>query len=196
MQMSSIVIISLILGIIAGAAIHEQLIIPVMFCAALLLYVTSGIARRNKHNKSTKSLSKSRNPKQAINPARETHAWPALNQFDFEVVGESYYQPALAKLATDHATTSAGADEIKPLTAHLIPDDYNEYDDKAVRVEINGLHIGYLSREDARSFRRRLGAKKLTGQITTCGAIITGGHIKDGKTMSYGAALDIQPFGD
>ena len=196
MQMPSIVIISLILGIIAGAAIHEQLIIPVIFCTAFLLYVTSGIARRNKHNRSTKSPSKSKNPKQAINPAGKMHAWPALNHFDFEVVGESYYQPTLEKLAFDRATISAGADEIKPLTAHLIPDDYNEYDDKSVRVEINNLHVGYLSREDARSFRRRLGAKKLTGQITTCGATVTGGHIKDGKKMSYGAALDIQPFGD
>lgn len=183
--------------------------ISIIFITIAVCYLIIKLAKYSKprkengeRNKQNKSATKSQTQWKhfpgidEIHESAEYFAWPTLNQFDFEVVGESYYQTALAKLAADHATISAGADEIRPLTAHLIPDDYNEYDDKAVRVEINNLHVGYLSREDARSFRRRLGAKKLTVQITTCGAIITGGHIKDGKTMSYGAALDIQPFGD
>lgn len=172
-------------------------IITVAICFLIIKFAKNSKPKQgNRLIKTNPIAPKNSKPRQKVTPSTNPHAWPALNQFDFEVVGESYYQPALAKLAADHPAISSGANEIKPLTAHLIPDDYNEYDDNAVRVEINGLHIGYLSREDARNFRRRLGAKKLTGQITTCGAIITGGHINDGKTMSYGAALDIQPFGD
>ena len=173
------------------------IIITIAICFLILRFIKHSRPRRNNGTINTSPIAlRNKKPRQKITPPATPHAWPALNQFNFEVVGESYYQPALTKLAVDHATISASADEIKPLTAHLIPDDYNEYDDKAVRIEINGLHVGYLSREDARSFRRRLGAKKLTGQITTCGALITGGHVKNGKEMSYGAMLDIQPFGD
>lgn len=179
---------SSIIAIIAAPPNDVETVATITFLlTALLIYSRHKGKKPKETDKEYQKLTKENYPP-------NLYSWPSLMEFEFEVVGESYYQPALAKLAVDHARISAGADEIKPLTAHLIPDDYNEYDDKAVRVEINGLHVGYLSREDARSFRRRLGAKKLTGQITTCGALITGGHVKDGKKMSYGVVLDIQPF--
>lgn len=123
-------------------------------------------------------------------------AWPSLMQFDFEVVGESYYQDAIHKIAKQQEAEAVNNPEAltQPLTAYLIPDDNNPYDDKAVQIDIDGMKVGHLSRADARSFRRRLGAKKLTGHITTCGAKIIGGYVKDGKQLSYGVMLDIKPF--
>lgn len=127
---------------------------------------------------------------------KEYFAWPPLMEFDFEVVGESHYQDAIEKIAKlqEAKYTNNPDAEIQELTAYLIPDDNNPYDDKAVRIDIDGMQVGHLSREDARSFRRRLGAKKLTGQITTCGAKLIGGYVKDGKQLSYGVVLDIKPF--
>ena len=117
--------------------------------------------------------------------------WPSLGDFDFEVVGESHYQKALAKLAGDHGDQSPNL-QVK---AVLIPDNKNPHDDKAVRVEVEGYTVGHLSRDDARSFRRRLGAKKLGVVPTGCDAIIMGGYLaRDGTRASYGVSLDIKPF--
>ena len=131
-----------------------------------------------------------------IDSQKEYFAWPHLMEYEFEVVGESYYQSAIEKIVKQQETKyfNNPDEKIEPLIAYLIPDDNNQYDDRAVRVDINGLQVGHLSREDARSFRRRLGAKKLTSQVTTCGALITGRHAKNGKQMDYGVVLDMKPF--
>ncbi|SFK75067.1 hypothetical protein SAMN05216302_101458 [Nitrosomonas aestuarii] len=125
----------------------------------------------------------------------ELYEWPQLNEYEFEVVGESYYQPAISRIHEEWVANHESV-AIPPLDAHLIPDDNNPYDDKAVRIDINQYTVGHLSRDDARSFRRRLGAKKMTGQITKCKAIITGGHdLANGQQASFGVSLDIKPFG-
>ena len=117
--------------------------------------------------------------------------WEPTDYYDFEVVGESNYQSALKYLAGNHGKESAAIE----YTAMLIPENNNRYDDKAIRVDIDDMTVGYLSREDARSFRRRLGARKLTNQATTCDAIIHGGFIKkNGERAYYGVSLAIKPF--
>jgi hypothetical protein len=119
--------------------------------------------------------------------------WPPHpgHHFDFEVVGESHYQRALARLAGDHGDDSPRLETV----ATLVPETNNRHDKSAVRVDIGGHTVGYLSREDARSFRRRLGRLKLSGQTTTCNAIIIGGFITgDGSRAHYGVALDMKPF--
>ncbi len=117
--------------------------------------------------------------------------WPSLGNFDFEVVGESNYQPALRSAAGDHGDKPPSGQYI----AKLVPENDNQFDKLAVRIDINNLTVGYMSKEDARSFRRRLSAKKLGGKITTCDAAITGGYLmKDGSRANYGACLDIKPF--
>lgn len=117
--------------------------------------------------------------------------WPALGEYDFEVVGESNYQKALQRLAGDHGTESADVDVV----AELYPEDNNRHDPKAVAVLVGGQAVGYLSREDARSFRRRLGQKGLGSVTTTCGAqIVGGGTRRNGEKLSYGIRLDIKPF--
>jgi hypothetical protein len=117
--------------------------------------------------------------------------WPPLGEYDFDVVGEGFCQPQLEAMAGDHGTNSA---EVYT-TAYLVPDDQNSHDDKAVRVDIGGFTVGHLSREDARSFRKRLSAKKMSGATTSCKAVIMGGFTnRAGEKASYGVRLDIKPF--
>lgn len=120
-----------------------------------------------------------------------TFTWPDLGNYEFDVVGESYHQKTLAAMAGDHGAKSAAV----YTTAHIVPDANNQYDDKAMRIDIAGHTVGHLSREDASSFRRRLDNKKLGITTTSCGALIVGGYVdKAGKKMSYGVRLDIEPF--
>ena len=110
---------------------------------------------------------------------------------EFDIVGELHYQPAIKLLAgaNDEHVRS------KEYRAFLIPENDNPYDDKAIRVDIEGMVVGYLSREDARNFRRRLGAKKLVNQITACNAHVTGGRTRNGQKCVYGICLNIKEFG-
>lgn len=39
--------------------------------------------------------------------------------------------------------------------AKLIYEDDNEYDDNAISIEIDGNTVGYLSREDAKLYRKK-----------------------------------------
>ena len=119
-------------------------------------------------------------------------SWPPLGEYDFDVVGEASYQTSISALAAGHGTSSANVQCV----AQLIPEDINTHDPKAVAVKIRGALVGYLSREDARSFRRRLSQKGISGQATTCNACIVGGGTrKNGEKLYYGVKLDIKPFG-
>ena len=142
-----------------------------------------------------------RNPKERAVPRSDTRAyvpsrastfhWPSIGNFDFEVVGESHYQRTIANLAGAHGEDGAST----ACTAELVPEDDNSHDPKAVAVRIQGQTIGYLARDDARSFRRRLGQKGLTGSITTCDVLILGGGTrKNGERLFYGVQLDLKPF--
>ncbi|MBP7572595.1 MAG: hypothetical protein KA777_01325 [Rhodoferax sp.] len=120
-----------------------------------------------------------------------TFEWPPLGEYDFEVVGEGFCQPQLKAMVGDHGTDSAEMHT----TAFLVPDDKNKHDDKAVRVDIGGYTVGHLSKNDARSFRKRLSAKKMSGATTSCKAVIMGGFTnRAGEKASYGVRLDINPF--
>jgi hypothetical protein len=118
------------------------------------------------------------------------YEWPDTGNFDCDIVGESFYQPSIKQL-TGHDNEYV---ENKEYTAFLIPDSNNPYDNKAIRIEINGMIVGHLSRENARRFRRRLGAKRLTEQVTSCKAVVTGGKPWHGNTSCYGICLSIKGF--
>lgn len=116
--------------------------------------------------------------------------WPEDDNY-ISVVGESFYQDDLRRLAGDHGTRSANV----KVTALIKPDDDNPHDDKAVSIWIRGLQVGHLSRDEARSFRRRLSQKGLAKQTTACSATIMGGRVMDdGKRASYGVLVHIKPF--
>jgi hypothetical protein len=66
------------------------------------------------------------------------------------VAGESYRQSALSSLI------SAGG----PFLATLIPEPTNPHDNNAVKVLVNGRHVGYLKRETASQFGRAIAAER------------------------------------
>ena len=117
--------------------------------------------------------------------------WPALGAFEFDIVGESNYQAAIAAVASEHGMQNTDVQCV----AVLEPEDGNPHDPKAVRVQIQGKVVGYFSRQEARSFRRRLGQKRITGRVTTCDALVVGGGTRrNGEKLYYGVKLDIKPF--
>lgn len=61
------------------------------------------------------------------------------------VVGESNYQPAIRKACG----WEPGTDTHFECFAELVPEPTNRYDSNAVRVDIDGACVGYLSRADA-----------------------------------------------
>src|SRR5438874_5909045 len=73
-------------------------------------------------------------------------------QYACAVVGESHYQDALETICGGRG--ERGAD--KAVTARLIYEPENPYDDLAVRVDVQGRTVGYLDRQRARSFRSQL----------------------------------------
>ena len=98
--------------------------------------------------------------------------------YDFAIVGESKYQPALKRIA--------GKGEVRhKCTARIYLEDSNPYDAKAVRVDIDGDTVGYFSREDAQAYRKQVA---MHGRVIgECGAMIVGG----GKGRSLGVWLDL-----
>jgi hypothetical protein len=122
---------------------------------------------------------------------RGTHHWETTGDFAVHVVGESHYQRQLAALAGEHGTKRARVEQV----AELVLDDSNKFDAKAVAVVIGGQMVGHLSRDDARSYRRRLGQKGLAGVTASCSAIIVGGGTRGKTKHSFGVMLDLKPFG-
>jgi hypothetical protein len=88
-----------------------------------------------------------------------------------EVVGESHYREAIARLCGEPG--EQGEDFY--CTAILECDDNNAYDQNAVKVLIAGEHVGHLSRDAARAYRRQYGSQALE-----CPAHITAGWDRGG----------------
>lgn len=101
-----------------------------------------------------------------------------------KVVGESHYQPALAATAK---ICRPGEDERPMFTAYLLAEPENPYDADAIAVHSDEGKLGYLSREDAQSFRATFAELRARGNGgATCGAFLTGG---DRNPPNYGVVL-------
>lgn len=108
--------------------------------------------------------------------------------YGIEVVGESHYQRDLENICGGRSEDGAE----KYVEATLILEDSNPHDRKAVRIDIQGKTVGYLSRELAHEYRKRLteaGHNKLTG---VCNAVIRGGWDRGGGNRGhFGVWLDL-----
>lgn len=100
-----------------------------------------------------------------------------------EVVGESNYQKALSDIAR-----RIGGSGPWEADAVLRIDNDNKYDDQAVAVHIGPKVVGYLSKKDARRYRKQLSDNGLEIGNYEVGAKIFGGT--DGK--SFGVWLDFE----
>lgn len=86
--------------------------------------------------------------------------------YDMEIVGESHYLANLRAISGDG--------EVRHYCDALLRmEDDNPHDSNAVAVYIEGLKVGYLSREIAKGYRQQVEPHgKFDG---TCGAVIVGG---------------------
>jgi hypothetical protein len=103
--------------------------------------------------------------------------------YPLNVVGESHYQDALERI-TGGKTEDGHKFECK---ATLLLENSNRHDSMAVRVDISGMTVGYLSREDARLYR-----SERPSRTASVPAIITGGWDRGSRgSGSYGVKLSL-----
>jgi predicted Zn-ribbon and HTH transcriptional regulator len=103
-----------------------------------------------------------------------------------EVVGESFYQDAIHKIA-------AGTNGYTrmPVIGTLFPETRNRYDANAISAWVSGLKVGHLSREDAATFRPGLlGLQQRLGVTISLPGVIVGGG--EGRPY-YGVFLNYSP---
>ncbi len=112
--------------------------------------------------------------------------------FALDVVGVSRRQDVLASAVRRHA----GEGRTITLDALLVLEDSNPHDANAVRVEIDGQHVGYLSRDNARRYRADLAAAGQPTAIVRCRARIVGGfETPSGERAHFGLRLDLPKLG-
>ncbi len=101
-----------------------------------------------------------------------------------EIAGESHYQDALIRLA---AGTSPG--EPVRCVATLVPEPESPFDPRAIAVRIDGLHVGYLTRADARRWGPALAVLARRGLQPQVRARIVGGRIRNGSREMLGVRI-------
>ena len=108
-----------------------------------------------------------------------------------EVVGESHYQDALWSIVGGRRRDAVRYEAV----AVLEPEPNNPYDPNAIRVLVEGHHIGHLSREDAAAYRPgllRLIEGSPTRRVALEAQIVGGGPQRDGLGF-LGVFLDHDP---
>ena len=102
-----------------------------------------------------------------------------------EVVGESHYKRELFKLAGRRQRTAADI----PIVAVLVREPDNRYDPNAVKVLVNGYHVGYLGRADAEAYAPLLDRLLATdGVHGACLGRIVGGWLRRWDDAVYDIA--------
>ena len=106
----------------------------------------------------------------------------------FDIVGESNYQTHLQKIA--------GRKEEKAkrhyCLATLAADDGNKFDPLAVMVQINGKVVGYLSRDNARKYRKELSVLDASLPAAIVEAVIVGGWSGPESEGDFGVKLNLK----
>lgn len=105
--------------------------------------------------------------------------------YNFNIVGEGSYQQNLKKIAGPKEEIS----KFHECTARITSEPTNKFDKNAVKVEINGLLVGYLSRGDA----QKLAGKRINRNVD---AVIDGGWDDDIDEGQYGVKLAIKNVSD
>lgn len=122
-------------------------------------------------------------------PPAEVVELPKSRGYPMEVVGESFYQENFERICGPR--TRDGEDRI--VDAVLVLDDGNRHDALAVRVEVDGLPVGHLSREIAPNYRAYLKSIDKANVRGTCKARIKGGWQRGRDDVgSYGIYLSVK----
>lgn len=113
--------------------------------------------------------------------------------FAVDVVGVARRQGAIIDIVERHGRSGSG--RTVTLDALLVLENTNPHDANAVRVEIDGALIGYLSRDNARRYRADLGAAGAEIATVRCKARIVGGfETATGERAHFGVRLDLPPM--
>lgn len=108
--------------------------------------------------------------------------------FDYDVVGESFYQPALDLICG--GKTDDGHEH--ECSAVLVCEDDNPHDPNAIAVMISGRKVGHLPRSEAAAFRQLLRRHGIENLPVRCDALVIGGWKRGrGDEGHYGVKLDI-----
>ena len=106
-------------------------------------------------------------------------------KYEFPVAGVGRHHAALGRLCGHNQR-----DDPKIVDALLIPED--SHNKKVVRVEIQGVTVGYLLPELAEAYRRRLVESGYPGARSICSAkIIVRLHSSIGGSADYAVRLDL-----
>jgi len=108
--------------------------------------------------------------------------------FSVEVVGVSRRQQVIGAIVEAYGRSGRTV----TTDALLVLEPENPHDANAVRVEIDGALIGYLSRENAARYRADLAAAGTPAATVQCKARIVGGfETASGERASFGVRLDL-----
>lgn len=108
--------------------------------------------------------------------------------YAIDIVGESQYQWALSSICGGKSQQGHS----KVVEAILFHEDDNPYDNQAIRVDIEGMTVGYLSKRLARDFRKRMEEVGHPGRIASCSALIVGGWFRSPDNEGhFGVKLDL-----
>lgn len=119
----------------------------------------------------------------AVAPGEERYDL-SCGDFDFPIVGESYRQSAIRRVAAMAERNDRGKLEFEAVVRR---EPTNKHDPNALAVYGPGrLHLGYVAREDAAALRRYFWRLEETGRVAVCRGIIIG----EGK-QSLGVVLDL-----
>jgi HIRAN domain len=111
---------------------------------------------------------------------------------DLEVVGEASYQDNLWRIIRERRSPDGRVRE--EVYAVLAAEPDNPYDANAVAVWIQGLKVGYLSREDARRYRPGLQAlEQQHGKPIALAGVIAGGGMRADGPGRLGVLLEHDP---
>jgi HIRAN domain len=115
-----------------------------------------------------------------------------------QVVGEHFYQTALQRICRGKTVPRAGEpgcwENSLPTTARLVAEHDNPHDRTAVRVEVQGMTVGHLPREDAAVLHRFLAASQEAGRHAECEGRVVIASNGDYSIYLYLADLDSVAF--
>lgn len=105
--------------------------------------------------------------------------------YNFNIVGEGSYQSNLKKIAGPKEEQS----KFHQCSAKVTSEPTNKFDKNAIKVEINGMLVGYLSKGDA----QKLVGRRVNKVVS---AVIDGGWDDSDGEGSYGVKLGINNVSD
>jgi len=107
--------------------------------------------------------------------------------FSFNIVGESYHQQELYEIAGGYDPDGLQFD----CHAILLPEPDNPYDRYAVKVLIDDIEVGHLSRDKARQWSTEIFVPGGIRGIAAYAKIVGGYDLEDGTPAMIGVKLDI-----